>query len=373
MPITYVGGWVIVQGDYSGSTNIFELIYNASVGGAWGIHSQNRNGMQLAPVNGIQFGQAAQASPTLYNSQNENVIVTTAIKWGLGNATFPTTGIIGVYDAVRDLSTDGSKIEYTTPGAPTQVLDADSTLNVYDSELKDNQPAGLNWQAYDGLVEKIDTKLWVGSGWLYTVAGSNFDRVKATTNFFGIMSSAGQTWNDIRTNFCMNGISVLSDGTIQNTQIINAWNFTVATFDALGAGTFFDFINCDLDFTDFVYYNLHTRVYRRRFTIDIATKTKVGTAVPGVRVRAWDTTQDPLVDPPLFDVVTGGGGSIGQQLITVETNTWGPPPGIYTSLNPITFFINKVGWKEVRLVSPVTVPCDLAVEMTEIEKEDMAE
>lgn len=378
MPITYIGGWVIVQGDYSASTNIFELIYNASVAGAWGIETQLRNRMQLAPTNGIQFGQAGQASATIYKSQNENVICTTMIHWGAGNATFPTTGTIGVYDAVNDLASDGCEIEFTTvaPGGIT-VLDVNSALNVYDSDLTDNQAAGLNSAGYSGLVEMVDVDLWRGRGWGIFGSGSNMSRIKANTDFFGILSATGQTWNAIRTNLCFNGMSVLGDGVIQDTQILNAVNFTIGAYDALGGGTFFDFINCDLDYTDFVYYNDHTRLYRRQFTIDMLTRTKAGTAIPGVRVRAWDATQDPLVDTPLFDVTTAAGGNIAQQLITVETQESAGtlPFGVYTDLNPVTFFINKIGWEEVRIIQTVLDPngIDWTIEMTEVEPASLTE
>jgi len=377
MPITYVGGWVIVTGDYSGSTNIFEQIYNASVGGAWGIETQLPNRMQLAPTQGIQFGQVAQGTPTIYKSQNENVICTTRIRWGFANVSFSTTGTIGVYDAVNDSTSDGCNIEYTTPSAGAIVLDANSILNVYDSNLIDNQPGNLTSAGFDGVVEMVDVNLWYANGWGFWGSGSNFNRLKARTNLFGILSASGQTWNEIRCNLCYNAMSVLGDGNIQNTTLINAVNYTIGAYDVLLGGTFFDFINCVMDFTDFVYYIDHTRVYRQQFTIDITCQTKDGTPIQGINIKAWDDTQDILVDSPLFDVNTGAGGDIAQQTITVATHSCFTEPerpfGTYTSLNDITFFISKIGWTEVKIVQTVDEAVDWTLEMTELEKESLRE
>jgi hypothetical protein len=77
----------------------------------------------------------------------------------------------------------------------------------------------------------------------------------------------------------------------------------------------------------------------------------------------------------LFDVTTGAGGDIAQQLITVETHVGPPPFGTYTSLNPITFFINKIGWEEVRIVQTILDPngIDWTVELVEVEMAALTE
>lgn len=386
MPITYAGGWVIVQGDYSGSDNIFEQIYNASVAGAWGIESQQKNYMQFSPTNGIQFGQTGQGSATIAVSKNENVRIVNKPFICRGNVNFSTTFTLGSYDIANDLSTDGCRVEFYNPMGileHVQWNDLYSTLNIYDGKITVDG-GGLSyvsWIQSDGNCNILDTDFF-GLGASNQSANFWFQspiavlkRIKWTGGNFGIVLTVSDlTIEDVRVNKNTYGFGAFGNGDARNVTILNpqsAGGEGINTYDPLAVGYTFNFINCVINNSE-VYYHWPADTglsVLEKYTIDFTLKDRYGNLIENVRVRCWDNTQNPLVDTPKFDVLTNVSGAIAQQTIIVSKNQYN---NVYTSYNPFIFYFNKPGWKDFWFKDNITkaIDCPFSLSSSDVQETD---
>jgi hypothetical protein len=130
---TYIlksGDVVIVSGDNSASTDIFEDIRAASVAGGWGIHSAlDSYTTQLNCL--VWFGGRGQTASTIIKTQNERVKVIDGIV-STGNVTYPNTVSVGS-GTYKGKCQNGSYITITGE----VVFDLNTTFNFYAGTFED--------------------------------------------------------------------------------------------------------------------------------------------------------------------------------------------------------------------------------------------
>ena len=239
---TYIlksGDVVIVSGDNSASTDIFEDIRAASVAGVWGIHSAlDSYTTQLNCL--VWFGGRGQTASTIVKTQNERVKVVDGIV-STENATYPNTVSIGD-GTYKGQCYSGSHIQITG----TIYFDSHTTLNFYAGTFEDLTnvyPVIFKGTSYICSEARFSSVYYVNS-----YAGASFDNpIFFTTFLFPAESPAevsGMTIYNADWGIFIFGAGITS--TVKNITFINC---TVPLGVVLGGG-YITFIDCIGDFTN---------------------------------------------------------------------------------------------------------------------------
>lgn len=362
---------VIVNG--SDTANLFDAVAQQSISAGWGYHSLTKSS-QLVLNCSIIVGTPNQTAVTSAISKLESVELNGSL-WCGGNATYPSTfkigdGIIGSPATSRL----GSVIDCNVV-AP--ILWNGSTRYGYvecHASTINNVEAG--WKCGYQRVESWESGSFAGIG--MTLSGNaTWGKAAsdiATVNSCSVYETLGAShiypnFSDVKIDATVAGTNagIVSIGggdyVATNITVENASN-SIIGFATGGIKTF---RNCYLDVTTVISF-LSGMTTLHQWTIDINCKNAAGTNIPGVRVRAWNGLQNPLSDTPLFDVTTGAGGSIAQQIFTFYRTQTGAADINY---NPITLWITKTGWKETKIVKTLDDILDLTLTLETIEKDPM--
>ncbi len=190
-----------------------------------------------------------------------------------------------------------------------------------------------------------------------------YDLVISKCNF--APSSPRVTYDKIIIGDVDYGVYFLTSGSaspeIWNCELLNCWTGDAFAFADAGNKQFFNSI---IDVNSIGRF-WSAATFENSKTVDITTVNKTGTAIPGVNIKCFDSTQNPLTDTPLFDVNTGVGGDIAQQIVLVSDKYFVAPPARF--YGPFKFYITKIGWADIIIVDSMDVQVDWRLQMQDID------
>jgi len=361
---------MIVNG--ADTANLFNALVQQSISAGWGYHDITSATRPILNCS-IIVGTPDQTAVTTAVSQMESIKYYSL--WVGGNATYPSTLTLGAGTlGSAPTSRLGSVIE-SIAGAPSY-SNGSTRYGYMEAHASTISAVEAAWKVACQRVESWDSLLnsALGLGLSGNALWGSAVTDVATVNSCSVYASIGAShlypsFNDVKIDAAGSGsgIGIFTSGggdfTATDISIVNATN---SIFGFVSGGTK-TFKNCYMD-PSTVSSFFSGLITLHQWTVDVNCKNTAGTNISGVRVRAWDVTQNPLVSAPLWDVTTGAGGSIAQQVFTFYVTDSSLPNVDY---NPITLWVTKTGWREVKIVKTLAAPLALTLALEEIKTDPL--